>query len=97
MQRRDYFAALLVTLRRINNSFEKLKTKELVPMPGDPEITAPYKQLIRFEREGLEYYFADDSEKKYSVKGLLGAITEKKIATEKDTKESLTVTQMFNT
>jgi small GTP-binding protein len=72
-QRRDYFAAILKILRRINQSFEKLKTKELIPMPDDPDITVNYKHLIRLEQEGLEYYLPGESEKKYKVKDLLGS------------------------
>lgn len=73
-QKRDYFAALLATLRHINKSFEKLKTTELIPMPGEPEITADYKQLIRFEKEGIEYYLPGETDKKYKVKDLLGTV-----------------------
>jgi small GTP-binding protein len=78
-QKRDYFAAVLITLRRINQSFEKLKTKELVPMPDEPEITADYKQLIRFEKEGIEFYLPGESQKKYRVKDLLGTVGGPKI------------------
>ncbi len=100
-QKRDYFAVLLATLRRINQSFEKLKTTELVPMPDDPEITANYKQLIRFEEEGIENYLPGESEKKYKVKDLLGTIADRKateeeilqilgkIKTDQDTMETL--------
>ncbi len=73
-QKRDYFAVLLNSLRRINQSFEKLKTTELVPMPDDGEITVNYKHLIRLEEEGIEYYLPGESEKKYKVKDLLGNI-----------------------
>jgi internalin A len=74
VQKRDYFAAILATLRRINRSFEKLKTTELIPMPDDPDIMVSYKHLIRLEKEGIEFYFPGDSEKKYRVKDLLGSI-----------------------
>jgi small GTP-binding protein len=73
-QRRDYFAVLLAALRRINHSFEKLKTTELVPMPDDPEITANYKQLIQFEKRGIEFYPTGEGDKEYRVKDLLGTI-----------------------
>jgi len=72
-QKRDYFSAILKTLRRINQSFEKLKTRELIPMPDDPDITVNYKHLIRLEQEGLEYYLPGESDKKYKVKDLLGS------------------------
>ena len=42
-QKRDYFSAILFTLRGINRSFEKLKAIEKVPLPGEPEVTVSYK------------------------------------------------------
>ncbi|MCP5054850.1 MAG: hypothetical protein GY940_47230, partial [bacterium] len=48
-QKRDSFAVLLATLRRINNSFEKLEAKELVPLPDNPDITVEYEELIGYE------------------------------------------------
>jgi internalin A len=74
VQKRDYFASILATLRRINRSFEKLKTTELIPMPDDQDITVSYKHLIRLEEEGIEFYLPGESEKKYKVKDLLGSI-----------------------
>ncbi|MHA2407541.1 MAG: COR domain-containing protein [Candidatus Ranarchaeia archaeon] len=100
-QKRDYFAVLLATLRRINQSYEKLKTTELVPMPDDEEITVNYKHLIRLEKRGIDLYLPGESEKEYRVKDLLGSIsggkaTEeevlkllRKIKTDQDTMETL--------
>jgi internalin A len=73
-QKRDYFAAVLGVLRRINRSFEKLETTELVSMPDAPDITVSYKHLIRLEKEEIEFYLPGESEKKYKVKDLLGSI-----------------------
>ena len=82
-QKRDYFAAVLVTLRRINQSFEKLKATEMVPMPDDMESTVSYKHLIRLEKRGIDVYLPGDSEKEYKVKDLLGTIAADK-ATEEE-------------
>ncbi|MCP5051121.1 MAG: hypothetical protein GY940_28410 [bacterium] len=73
-QKRDYFAAILLILRRINHSFEKLKTKELIPMPDDDEVTASYRHLIRLEKKGVEDYYPGESEEEYKVKDLLGTV-----------------------
>ena len=75
-QKRDYLAAIINILRRINKSFEKLKTTELIPMPDAPAITVNYRHLIRLEKEGIEFYLPGESEKKYRVKDLLGNIRE---------------------
>ncbi len=76
VQKRDYFSSILAILRRINKSYEKLKTTELIPMPDDPDITVNYKHLIRLEEEGIELYLPGESDKKYRVKDLLGTIRE---------------------
>ncbi|MDY6965618.1 MAG: COR domain-containing protein [Halobacteriota archaeon] len=73
-QKRDFFSAVLYTLREINGSFEKIEAIEKVPMPDDPEITMSYQHLIRLERKGIEYYIPDGSDKEYNVKDLLGTI-----------------------
>ncbi|MCP4580155.1 MAG: GTP-binding protein [candidate division Zixibacteria bacterium] len=73
-QKRDYFAVILFTLRDINQSFEKLKAAELVPMPDQPDITVSYQHLIRLERKGIVEYLPDGSDKEYNAKELLGSI-----------------------
>jgi small GTP-binding protein len=74
VQKRDYFSAILSTLREINRSFEKLKFTEKVPMPDDPEITVSYGHLVRLEGRGIREYMPDGSENVYNVKDLLGTI-----------------------
>ncbi len=100
-QKRDYFAVILAMLRRINQSFEKLETKELIPMPDEPKVTASYQQLIRYEKRGIDVFLPGDSDNEYSVTELLGTIRVKgatedevlqilrKLKTSTDTIESL--------
>jgi hypothetical protein len=83
-QKRDYFSVIRYAIRTINNSFEKLKAIEKVPMPDDSSITISYEHLVRLEKMGKEKYIPDGSEKEYKVKDLLGTIyvenkTEKEI------------------
>jgi hypothetical protein len=83
-QKRDYFSVIRYAFLTINNSFEKLKVIEKVPMPDDSSITVSYEHLVRLERMGVEKYIPDGSEKEYNVKDLLGTIyvenkTEKEI------------------
>jgi len=49
-QRKDYLAVILLFFREINDSFEKLKVSERVPMPDNPELTASYKTLSNYAR-----------------------------------------------
>ena len=75
MQRRkDYLAVILLFFREINDSFEKLKVDERVPMPDNPEVTASYKTLMNHVREEMAYIMPDGADKKYSVKELLGLV-----------------------
>ena len=73
-QKRDYFSAILFTLRGINRSFEKLKAIEKVPLPDEPEVTVSYNHLIRLEKHHIEDFIPDGSENEYRVKDLLGTL-----------------------
>jgi len=99
-RKRDYFALVLSTLRRIHRGFEKLDTSELIPMPDDPKVTADYKQLLQFEKRGMEFYLTGKNDKEYNVKELLGTVAApnptqeellklvKKLVNESDTEET---------
>jgi hypothetical protein len=80
-RKRDYFAVIRHTLKTINDSFEKIEIKELIPLPDDHKITVSYKHLARLEKEGIEYYFPGELENNYRVQDLLGSITVKKSET----------------
>jgi len=73
-QRRDYFAVLLQRFREINNSFEKLKAIEKIPLPDKPDVTVSYKHLIKLEMKGTEMYMPDGSDYEYRVSDLLGTV-----------------------
>lgn len=73
-QRRDYFAVILQNFREINNSFEKLKAIEKIPLPDKPEVTVSYDHLIKLELKGIETYMPDGSDNEYNVSDLLGTI-----------------------
>jgi len=73
-QRRDYFAIVLQKFREINNSFEKLKATEKIPLPDKPEVTVSYKHLIKLEMRGIEMQMFDGSDYEYRVSDLLGTV-----------------------
>ena len=73
-QKRDYFAVILQRFREINNSFEKLKATEKIPLPDDPEVTVSYDHLIKLELKGRETYMPDGSDNEYNVSDLLGTV-----------------------
>lgn len=73
-QRREYLGVILHTLRAINESFEKIKFLEKVPMPDRPEVTISYNHLLRLEAKGIRTYMPDGTDKEYEVQDLLGYI-----------------------
>ena len=73
-QKRDYFSSILFNLREINNSFEKLKAVEKIPLPDEPEIAVSYDHLVTLEEMGIDSFVPEGSRKPYLVSDLLGAI-----------------------
>ena len=73
-QPKDYLIVILLFFREINDSFEKLKVSELVPMPDEPNITASYKTLVNYAQKGLKDYIPDGSDEIYRVSDLLGLV-----------------------
>ncbi len=73
-QKRDYFAVILQNFREINNSFEKLKAIEKIPLPDEPEVSVGYEHLIKLELRGIETYMPDGSDNEYNVSELLGTV-----------------------
>ena len=73
-QRRDYFSVILQRFREINNSFEKLKATEKIPLPDEPEVTVSYDHLIKLELKGRETCMPDGSDNEYNVSDLLGTV-----------------------
>ncbi|MDR7666720.1 COR domain-containing protein [Methanosarcina sp. Z-7115] len=73
-QKKDYFAVILHKFREINNSFEKLKATEKIPLPDRPDVTVSYKHLIKLEMKGIEMYMPDGSDYEYRVSDLLGTV-----------------------
>lgn len=73
-QKKDYLAVILLFFREINDSFEKLKVNELIPMPDDSEITASYKTLVNYAKRGMDKYIPDCTDRVYNVEELLGLV-----------------------
>ncbi len=73
-RRKEYLHVLWYLLREINSSFEKLPVRERIPMPDDPERTADYETLLKHVKRGNDIYYAEGSDKEYSVKELLGLV-----------------------
>jgi hypothetical protein len=76
-RRKEYLHVLWYLLREINASFEKLPVRERIPMPDDPDRTADYETLLKHVKRGSDLYYAEGSDKEYSVKELLGLVQPK--------------------
>jgi small GTP-binding protein len=74
LQKRDYLATIIHTLREIHNSFETIAPDERVPLPDNPGITVSYLHLIRLERIGKIDYIPEGTIKEYNIKMLLDGI-----------------------
>jgi internalin A len=77
-QRRDYFAIILQKLQEINNSFEKLKATEKIPLPDEPKVTVGYEYLIKLETRRIEMQMFDGSNCEYMVSDLLGTVIKRR-------------------
>lgn len=73
-RRRDYLHYLRYLLIDINTSFEKLTVSECVPMPDDPARTADYENLLNLAKAKSDIFIPIGSNKKYSVRELLGLV-----------------------
>jgi hypothetical protein len=73
-QRRDYLGIVLHALRDINQSFQKIRAVERVPMPDSPNVTVTFRHLLRLEAMGQDTYIPDGSEREYRVSEVLGSV-----------------------
>jgi len=76
-QKKGYFSVIRKTLTDINNSFEKLEVKELIPLNDHPELAIEYDELLGYELANKDEYFVGKLRKSYSVSKLLNGIEKK--------------------
>jgi hypothetical protein len=74
LQKRDYLATIIHTLREIHSSFEKIAPDERVPLPDNPVITVSYLHLIQLETMGELELVPEGAVQRYNVKALLDGI-----------------------
>jgi len=74
--RRELLGIIREHFERIHRSFEKLPVTELVPIPGYPQITVPYAELLAYEVAGDDEYkvVIGIEPKKFSVAKLLDGV-----------------------
>ncbi|MCI5188680.1 MAG: GTP-binding protein [Candidatus Electrothrix sp. AS4_5] len=74
LRRKEFLSFLWFSLRTINDSFEKLKVSERIPMPDDSAVTADYQTLLDNVKDRIERYRPDGAKRAYNVKELLGLV-----------------------
>jgi len=73
-QKRDCFSVVRKTFKEINDSFEKMEVKEMVPLPDQKEISVNYTELTGLEQMGIREYVSGELKKSYDIKQLLNGI-----------------------
>ncbi|MCK4763980.1 MAG: leucine-rich repeat domain-containing protein [Candidatus Aminicenantes bacterium] len=73
-QKRDFFSVIRHAFQIINQSFEKLKVNELVPLPDNEQELVKYKDLIGLEQARRDEIFIGSLGRSYSVVELLNGI-----------------------
>jgi len=73
-QRKVYLALIRLSFQEINETFEKLRVTERIPIPDNPKCSAAYPTLITFIENGLESYIPEGSDKVYRISELLETI-----------------------
>ncbi|MCP4148263.1 MAG: hypothetical protein GY757_10985, partial [bacterium] len=69
--KRDMFAGLRLTFNEINDSFEKLDVKEMVPLTDDKSVAVPYNELLGLVEMGVAQYKSGALRKTYDINRLL--------------------------
>ena len=54
--RRRLLAVIRSDFERIHASISKLKPEEVVPIPGKPDVSVPYSELLTFEKQNITNY-----------------------------------------
>ncbi|WP_339137475.1 MAG: COR domain-containing protein [Candidatus Electrothrix sp. GW3-4] len=73
-QRKVYLALIRLSFQEINETFEKLRVTERIPMPDNPKCSAAYTTLITYLENGLESYIPEGSDKIYKINALLKSV-----------------------
>ncbi|MDJ0903214.1 MAG: COR domain-containing protein [Xenococcus sp. MO_188.B8] len=77
LSKQRYFSAIRHSISTINKEFENLKIKESIPLPGHPDETVEYQELLGYEQMGKDEYFSGKLLKSFSVSEMLDSIVSK--------------------
>lgn len=80
---RDYFSSVYHRIKAINNEFKKLPVRELIPLPGYPDMELEYEELLGYEKAGKEMIFIGKLGEDFPVSKLLNGYTKKEDRMEK--------------
>lgn len=90
--RRDFFSYIRLTLRGINETFQKLSVTEWIPLTKHPDTAVDYDELVGLEIMGEPYYTAGKLKRKFPVADLLnGYVSDKEKQGERSRFESKSI------
>ena len=71
--RRAFLAIIRAGFNEINSNF-KIEIKQMIPVPGFPEVLVSYLDLLAYEEENEPQIFIPELRKKFSVRELLDGV-----------------------
>ena len=95
-EKREYLSSIRQVLALIKNKFQNLEVTEYIPLPDHPDHLIKYKELLGYERNRKDDYFAGELGKEYSVADLLDSIVSKQERQKDMSKERQHITYVNN-
>ncbi|HET6979017.1 MAG TPA: COR domain-containing protein [Pyrinomonadaceae bacterium] len=85
--RREFLAVIRSAFDEINSNF-KIEIRQMIPVPGYPEVLVSYKDLIVYEEMNEQEILISELRKKISVRDLLDGVEEANAREERRLKEA---------
>jgi len=82
--RRRALAVIRHELKEINATLPGITTKELVPLPQEPDVTVEYEYLLQLERDGDDEFRPQGATRRYRVRELLDGVGIYQLVIERD-------------
>ncbi|MGB0385852.1 MAG: COR domain-containing protein [Ardenticatenaceae bacterium] len=72
--RRSFLSLIRDHFDHIHASIPKIKVKQVVPLPNQPNVTIDYQDLRQLEKKGISHYYVPKANREIDVKSLLDKI-----------------------
>ncbi len=88
-QKQKYFAVIKHVLNEINQSFNKLITKQFIPLPGYSDELVDYAKILGLEKMSKEAYTSGKLQQDFKVSSLLDCYSTKQDRMDKEPSEKM--------